>query len=241
MATARNANSEDEVSDADLKLGLLAYPVLQAADIALYKSTLVPVGEDQTQHLELSRDICEAFNRQFGDVFPLPDVTIGTLPLTRLIAVPQKRILSLKDPSQKMSKSAPNPASRISITDSAKEITAKIKAAVTDSEAGVSYDPENRPGVANLLTIWSALDDAGRSPAELAKEAENSGFRMGQLKAAVSELVVEKLSPIREEYLRLQADPGYIRDVAARGADKARERAAVTMEEVRRVTGMGPL
>lgn len=140
-----------------------------------------------------------------------------------------------------MSKSAPNPASRISITDSAKDITTKIKAAVTDSEAGITYEPDARPGVANLLTMWSALDDAGRSPAQLAQEAEAMGWRMGQLKTAVSELVVQKLAPIRDEYARIRADPGYIRDVAASGAAKARERAAVTMEEVRRVVGLGPL
>ncbi|BEI80746.1 hypothetical protein CcaverHIS002_0112750 [Cutaneotrichosporon cavernicola] len=231
LAVSRNANSEDEVSEADLRLGLFAYPVLQAADIALYKGTLVPVGEDQTQHLELARDTNEAFNRAFGDVFPIPDVQI----------VPQKRILSLKNPAEKMSKSAPNPASRISITDSSKDIEKRIKGAVTDADPNITFDPTGRPGVANLLTIWSALDDAGRTPGQLAEMAAAEGWGAGKLKGAVAEVVVHKLAPVRDEYARIVADPGYIRDVAARGAERARETAEKTMVEVRRVVGLGDI
>ncbi|KLT40840.1 Nucleotidylyl transferase [Cutaneotrichosporon oleaginosum] len=231
LAVSRNANSEDEVSEADLRLGLFAYPVLQAADIALYKTTLVPVGEDQTQHLELARDTNEAFNRLFGDVFPIPDVQI----------VPQKRILSLKNPREKMSKSAANPLSRISIVDSSKDIEKKIKGAVTDAEPVITYDPAGRPGVANLLTIWSALDEAGRSPAQLADMAAAEGWGAGKLKGAVADVVVHRLAPVRDEYARIVADPGYIRDVAARGADRARETAEKTMVEVRKVVGLGEI
>lgn len=140
-----------------------------------------------------------------------------------------------------MSKSAPNPASRISITDSPKDIDKKIKGAVTDSLPGVAFDPVERPGVANLLTIWSALDDAGRTPQELAAEADAQGWRMGQLKGAVSEIVVDKFTPIRNEYERIRQDEGYIRDVARRGALGAREVATQTMDEVRRVVGLGPI
>lgn len=150
-----------------------------------------------------------------------------------------KRILSLRDPLQKMSKSAPLPASRISITDSSKDIVSKIKTAVTDGERTMSYDPATRPGVANLLTIWSALDDAGRTPQELADELNQAGGGGAQLKAAVSDVVVAKLAPIREEYARISADQGYIREVAAKGRDRAREVAARTMDEVRKATGLG--
>lgn len=157
------------------------------------------------------------------------------------MAVPQKRILSLKNPTEKMSKSAPNPLSRISITDSSKDIEKKIKGAVTDSEARITFDQNARPGVANLLTIWSALDDAGRSPAELAAQAEKDGWGAGKLKAAVAEVVVHKLVPVREEYARVVADPGYIRDVAAQGARRAREVAEKTMLEVREIVGLGEI
>ncbi|WOO77901.1 Tryptophan--tRNA ligase, mitochondrial [Vanrija pseudolonga] len=229
LATARNANSEDEVSEEDLRLGLLSYPVLQAADIMLYKSTIVPVGEDQTQHLELARDIAQGFNRQFGDVFPIPETRV----------VPQKRVLSLRDPAQKMSKSAPNPLSRISLTDSPKDIAAKIKGAVTDSIREVTYEPDTRAGVANLLTIWAAFDEHKRTPEQLAAAAQADGWGAGKLKAAVSEVVAAHLAPVQEEYKRIIADEGYIRDVAAKGANKAREQAAKTMAEVRAAVGLG--
>ena len=135
-----------------------------------------------------------------------------------------------------MSKSAPNPASRITITDSSSQITSNIKSAVTDSTQGVTFDPENRPGVSNLLTIWSALDDQGRSPQQLASEVESWG--MGKLKSTIGELVVEKLKPVRENYERISQDQGYLSEVAAKGRDKARQQAAITMEEVRKAIGL---
>lgn len=150
--------------------------------------------------------------------------------------MPSKRILSLRDPSAKMSKSAPNAASRITITDSSSSIMANIKSAVTDSTQGITFDPEGRPGVSNLLTIWSALDDEGRSPRQLAEEVE--GWGMGKLKMTIGELVVEKLKPVRENYEMISRDQGYLSDVAARGKDRAREHAARTMEEVRRAIGL---
>jgi tryptophanyl-tRNA synthetase len=155
--------------------------------------------------------------------------------------VPQKRILSLKNPSEKMSKSAPNPLSRISITDSSKDIEKKIKGAVTDADPNITFDPVARPGVANLLTIWSALDDSGRTPAQLAEMAAAEGWGAGKLKGAVAEVVITKLAPVREEYARIVADPGYIRDCAAKGAERARETAEKTMVEVRKVVGLGDI
>ncbi|KAL7423013.1 Tryptophan--tRNA ligase, mitochondrial [Cryptotrichosporon argae] len=222
LETIRASSSPDE-----LRLGLLAYPVLQAADILLYKATVVPVGEDQAQHLELTRDVADAFNRAYGDVFPLPETRV----------VPQARVLSLRDPSSKMSKSAPNPASRISITDAPSMIRQKLRGAVTDSLPGVSYDPVTRPGVANLLSIWSALD--GREPGALAAEAE--GWGMGRLKDAVADVVVAALEGVRSEYERISKDDAYLSAVAAQGRARAREKAAETMDEVRRVVGLAEI
>lgn len=138
-----------------------------------------------------------------------------------------------------MSKSAPNPLSRISLTDSPKDIASKIKGAVTDSIREITYEPDTRAGVANLLTIWSAFDEQRRTPEQLALAAQADGWGSGQLKATVSDVVATHLAPVQDEYRRIIADEGYIRAVAARGADKAREQAAKTMAEVRAAVGLG--
>lgn len=218
--------SERLRQEEQLKLGLLAYPVLQTADVLLYKSTDIPVGEDQQQHLELARDIAESFNHRFGNTFPLP----------KHIITPSKRVLSLIDPTQKMSKSAPNPASRILITDPPETIAKRIRGAVTDSDRSITYDPENRRGVANLLTIMAACE-GDTNPQELAARLGGlSGH--AELKAMVADAVIAKLRGIREEYLRLKTDVGYLREVAAQGRQEAQQVAARTMEEVRRKVGL---
>jgi tryptophanyl-tRNA synthetase len=135
-----------------------------------------------------------------------------------------------------MSKSAPNPASRITITDSSSTILSNIKSAVTDSIPGITFDQESRPGVSNLLLIWSALDEAGRSPAQLAQEVE--GWGMGKLKSTIGEVVVERLRPIRENYERISQDRAWLSEVAKRGREKATENAVKTMDEVRRAMGL---
>jgi tryptophanyl-tRNA synthetase len=135
-----------------------------------------------------------------------------------------------------MSKSAPNPASRITITDSSSTILSNIKSAVTDSIPGITFDQESRPGVSNLLLIWSALDEAGRSPAQLAQEVE--GWGMGKLKSTIGEVVVERLRPIRENYERISQDRAWLSEVAKRGREKATEKAVKTMDEVRRAMGL---
>ncbi|KAG8737961.1 Tryptophan--tRNA ligase, mitochondrial, partial [Ceratobasidium sp. 428] len=175
LALARNANSVDEVDESHLNLGLFAYPVLQAADILLYRATHVPVGEDQQQHLELSRDLADLFNRTHKEtVFPLP----------QCIITPTKRILSLRDPTQKMSKSSPNPASRILLTDPAETIEKKVRSAVTDSERGVTFDLTARPGVANLLTILDACKTLVGSPGD--GDGETSDTRLRTLAETLS-------------------------------------------------------
>ncbi|CUA72154.1 tryptophanyl-tRNA synthetase [Rhizoctonia solani] len=234
LATARNANSTDEIDESHLNLGLFAYPVLQAADILLYRATHVPVGEDQQQHLELSRDLADLFNRTHKErVFPLP----------QHIITPAKRILSLRDPSQKMSKSAPHPASRILLTDPPETIEKKIKSAVTDSERGVGYDPAARPGVANLLTILDACRAlSGETPPG---ESEDTSTRLETLASEISTLshadfkrlvndaVQTTLAPIRDEYARIRADESYLRDVAEAGRMRAFEVAESTMADIR--------
>ncbi|QRW00856.1 tryptophanyl-tRNA synthetase [Ceratobasidium sp. AG-Ba] len=247
LALARNANSADEVDESHLNLGLFAYPVLQAADILLYRATHVPVGEDQQQHLELSRDLAEAFNRTHKEqVFPLPQHIIS----------PAKRILSLRDPTQKMSKSAPHPSSRILLTDSFEIIDKKIKSAVTDSERGVVYDPVARPGVANLLTILDACESLTPGSSESGVgDGETTDTRQrlealavrfatsshAELKRAVADAVESAIAPVRAEYIRVRADESYLRDVAEAGRMRAADVAERTMSDVREVLGVGRL
>ncbi|KAG8983983.1 Tryptophan--tRNA ligase, mitochondrial [Tulasnella sp. JGI-2019a] len=218
-----------------LHLGLFAYPVLQAADVLMYKATHVPVGEDQEQHLELCRDLANVFNRTYkaGDTtFPIPQHLIS----------PAKRIMSLRNPMQKMSKSAPDPRSRIIISDSAESVASKIRSAVTDSIPTITYDPVNRPGVSNLLTILAAvLPQSGNPIRPVALAEEYMGKNHAALKGDVVDAVEAKLRPIREEYLRLKDDEAWLNIVSRTGARRAREIATVTMEEVKQKIGLGPL
>ncbi|KAJ7778819.1 hypothetical protein DFH07DRAFT_911170 [Mycena maculata] len=229
LAQSRNANSESEVDESLLNAGLLTYPVLQAADILLYQATHVPVGEDQNQHLELCRDIADSFNRTFkgrSRMFPLPTALI----------TPSKRILSLTDPSAKMSKSAPDPSSRILLTDSAKQIAAKVRGAVTDSiSTGVSYDPDERPGTSNLLAILSAC--FGHEDVRLFAETCR-GMSHGVLKGEVAGAVEDLIAGPRAEFERLKGDVGYLDQVAREGAEAARELSARTMVQVRERIGL---
>ncbi|KAI0689830.1 tryptophanyl-tRNA synthetase [Cytidiella melzeri] len=224
LAASRNANDDSEVDESFLNAGLFTYPVLQAADILLYKATHVPVGEDQKQHLELCRDIGDTFNRTFGSIFPLLEY----------VATPTRRVLSLKDPSSKMSKSSPDLSSRILLTDTDAEIKTKIRAAVTDSIRGVTYDPVARPGTSNLLTILAACTD--EDVVDVAKRYADKGH--GHLKSDVSSAVSELLSRPRAEFERLRAEPSYLEQVARIGSEKARTRSEETIEEVRRLIGL---
>ncbi|MEK7265641.1 MAG: tryptophan--tRNA ligase [Pseudomonadota bacterium] len=209
-------------------VGLYTYPVLQAADILVYKATHVPVGEDQKQHLELSRDIAGKFNREFSaeDYFPLPEP---------LIKGPGARIMSLRDGSAKMSKSDPSEQATIYLSDDADAIAKKIKRAKTDPEplpseiAGL----ENRPEAANLVGIYAAL--SGKSDAAVLKEFGGEGF--GKFKPALADLVVEKIAPIGAELRRLEGDPSYLRDVLLAGAERAAAVADKTVAEVKEIVG----
>ncbi|MFO1035390.1 MAG: tryptophan--tRNA ligase [Geminicoccaceae bacterium] len=201
-------------------VGLFAYPVLQAADILVYKATHVPVGEDQKQHLELSRDIAGSFNRRFAeDFFPLPEP---------MILGEAARVMSLRDGTKKMSKSDPSEQSRISLVDDADAIALKIRRAKSDSIMGVTYDPENRPEATNLLTIYAALSDRPR------KEVEEvfAGTSFAEFKSRLADLAVETLAPIAGEMRRLMADPGHIDRVLRDGAERARAIADKVLDDV---------
>ncbi|MEM7124187.1 MAG: tryptophan--tRNA ligase [Pseudomonadota bacterium] len=206
-------------------LGLYGYPVLQAADILGYKATHVPVGEDQKQHLELSRDIAGAFNRNFGvEFFPLPEP---------IIEGEATRVMSLRDGTAKMSKSDPSDNSRINLTDDRDTIARKFRKAKTDSEPGVTYDQEKRPEAANLLNIYAALSDQSRQQVcDAFASAQFSDF-----KKALTELAVEVLGPIGEEMARLMADPAHVDDVLRDGAERARAIAEPIQEEVEAIMG----
>ncbi|KZO92350.1 tryptophanyl-tRNA synthetase [Calocera viscosa TUFC12733] len=229
LAVARNASSEDEINDSMLNLGLFAYPVLQAADIMIHKSTHVPVGEDQTQHLELAQDIARAFNHKYSDdLFPTP----------QQLSTPTKRVLSLRDPTQKMSKSAPSDKSRILITDDPAAITAKIRGAVTDSISEITYHPERRPGVSNLISILAACtsEEPNLDLGTIARSYQ--GKRIQDLKQDVADAVIAKIEPIRKEYEKIRAESAWLRDVSDAGDTLARERASRTMSEVKKTVGL---
>ncbi|MFP3915584.1 MAG: tryptophan--tRNA ligase, partial [Actinomycetota bacterium] len=184
-------------------LGLLAYPVLQAADILVHRVHAVPVGEDQTQHLELTRDLAQRFNSRFGDIFPLPE---------RITPEVGARVMSLQDPTSKMSKSEPNPASRIMLVDEPAAIERKIRSAVTDSETTVAFDWERKPGISNLVEIFSFF--TGRKVDEVVDEYADSGY--GRFKQAVAEAVIDGLTPIRTRFKQL--DDAEVARIMERGA-----------------------
>jgi tryptophanyl-tRNA synthetase len=210
--------------DEGVSAALFTYPVLQAADILLYDTDLVPVGEDQKQHIEITRDIALRFNTRYGDTFviPAPDIK------------PEgARIMALDDPLKKMSKSAASPASYIALTDDAATITRKIKRAVTDSSGEVRLHPD-RPGIANLLSIYSLL--SGESIAELENRYTGRGY--GAFKSDLADVVVDALAPIQRRLAELESDPSIALKVLAEGAERARAQASAKMALVRDRMGL---
>ena len=204
-------------------LGLLSYPVLMAADILIHKVHAVPVGDDQRQHLELTRDLVERFNHRFGEVFPVPE---------RITPEVGARVMSLQDPTSKMSKSDPDVRSRLLLTDSADQIRRKVRAAVTDSGRTVVYDWETKPGISNLLELFSVA--AGRSTEDLAAEYRDQGY--GRFKGAVAEALCEYMAPVRERYEGME--DAEVSRLMSEGAAEARRRAAVSMATVWEAVGL---
>ncbi len=208
----------------NINMGLMDYPVLMAADILLYQTDVVPVGLDQRQHLEITRDIAQRFNNIYSPTFKVPE---GIYP--KLSA----KICDLLDPTKKMSKSADNPNGTIFLTDDRDTVIRKFKRAVTDSEACVKYNPESKPGVSNLLSIYTCF--SGKSVEEA--EAEFGGKGYGEFKLAVGEAVADKLEPIQKEQKRLLADREYLDGVLKNGAEKAFKVARKTLSKVSKKIG----
>ncbi|MBM9508593.1 tryptophan--tRNA ligase [Actinacidiphila acididurans] len=212
-------------SGQSVRLSLLTYPALMAADILAYRADEVPVGDDQTQHVELTRDLAVRFNQKYGATFVVPRATPPAV---------AARVMDLQDPAAKMGKSHDATAGIVYLLDEPEAITRKIMRAVTDSEPGVSYDPEGRPGVANLLEILSAC--TGKEPAALAESYEGAGV----LKRDTAEAVVELLRPLQARHAELAADAGYLEEVLHEGAARARALARPTVDAAYRAIGLLP-
>jgi tryptophanyl-tRNA synthetase len=213
-------------NEQNINAGLFSYPVLMAADILLYQATHVPVGDDQKQHLELTRDIAQRFNNLYGPVFTIPDPLIPTV---------GARIMSLQDPVRKMSKSDPNESNSISLLDEPARIVRKIKRCVTDSGHEILVR-DDKPGISNLLNIYSAI--AGESIDAL--EARYRGKGYGQLKTDVADAVVALLEPVQERYREIRADTDRMQRILTAGAERARHRARLTLDKVTDALGFIP-
>jgi tryptophanyl-tRNA synthetase len=210
-------------SEESARVALFTYPVLQAADILLYDAHRVPVGEDQRQHLELCRDIALRFNHRYGDTFIVPEAVLPKV---------GSRIMDLQKPTAKMSKSAESPQGTVLVLDEPEVIEKKFKRAVTDTGSEVVYDPEKKPGVANLLAILAAA--TGRRPEDVA-----GGYsQYGPLKTDTAAAVIELLRPLRERYQELAADPAAVRSTLRRGAEKAEAVAGTTLARAQEAIGL---
>jgi len=207
-----------------INAGLFMYPVLMAADILLYKTIAVPVGKDQEQHVELARTIAKKFNQKFGEMFPEPESILPKV---------GAKIMSLTDPKKKMSKSD-DPKSCISLFDSPEDITKKIMSATTDSGKDITYNVTKKPGISNLLTIYSLLTD--RSVEDIQKDFKDKNY--GEFKKSLAKVVIDYLEPFRRKQKELQTRDVYVKDILAKGASRARTIAETTMQEVREKMGL---
>lgn len=219
----RMTQFKEKSDKAGQSFGLLAYPVLQAADILIHKAHAVPVGDDQTQHLELTRDLAERFNARFGVVFPIPE---------RITPEVGARVMSLQEPTVKMSKSDPNSKATVFLTDSTDQIVKKIKSAVTDAGTEVAYDWDEKAGISNLVEIFSHF--SGRSIDDLVAEFRTGGY--GAFKVAVAEAVAAGIKPIREAYESMSDDE--VSRVMSDSAERAKSSADETLAEVREAVGL---
>ena len=210
----------------NINAGLFTYPVLMASDILLYQTDLVPVGKDQMQHIEICRDIAQRFNSVYGNVFKIPE---------GVLVKSGAKIMSLQEPTKKMSKSDPNPKSFISMMDDFNVISKKIKSAVTDSEGIIEYRPddETKAGINNLLSIMAVVTDS--TPEKVAAEFDSQGY--GAFKSAVADAVVETKRPKREEYDRIITDKAYLQGIYKNGAEAAHRIADRTLKKVYKKVG----
>ena len=227
MGELRRMTQFKEKSDRQefVSAGLFTYPALMAADILLYDTDRVPVGDDQRQHLELARDVAERFNSRYGPTFTVPETDIPKV---------AARVMDLQDPTRKMSKSVDSPQGTVLMLDEPAAIEKKFKRAVTDNDGEVRYDPAAKPGVSNLLGILAAA--TGDEPGALAERYE----QYGPLKTDAAAAVIELLAPIHARYAELVSDPTALAEMVARGADKARSVAEVTLARAREAVGLLP-
>ena len=209
----------------NINSGLFTYPVLMAADILLYQADLVPVGEDQKQHVELTRNIAERFNKIYGDTFKVPEPYIHGV---------GARVMGLQDPTSKMSKSSTIPNDSIFLNDDPDVILKKFKKAVTDSENIVRYEKQEKPGISNLISIYSAI--TGKSKENIEKEFEGKGY--GDFKVAVAECVIEELKPLQNKYNELKNNPDYLEKLYINGAERAKKIAKATLKDVYEKVGL---
>jgi tryptophanyl-tRNA synthetase len=216
-----------EAGQESVSVGLFDYPVLMASDVLVYDTNLVPVGDDQRQHLELTRDIAIRFNHRFGNTFVVPEATVPPV---------GARIMDLQHPDAKMSKSDESPQGTLAILDPPGALTKRIKSAVTDSDNSVRFDPATKPGVSNLLSILAAVTDAPIA----AVEAEHAGSGYGTLKSAVADAVVELVTPIQARYAELAADPAEVDRILAAGATRAEVIARAVLARARTAAGLLP-
>ena len=211
-----------KMKDSSIGLGIFAYPVLMAGDIVLYDADIVPVGEDQTQHVEIARDLVNRFNNRYGKVLKMPKAEVSKV---------GKRIMSLSDPTVKMSKS--NPKGDIFLKDDINVIRKKIMSAVTDLGCEVKYDPENKPGISNLLVIYAAMKDISIEEAE----AKFVNYRYGDFKKEVADAVIEVIEPLQQRYKEIIENKLYLK-VLQEGAIKARKVADKTLKSVHKAVGL---
>ncbi len=216
---------DKSVGKESISAGLLTYPPLQAADILLYNTNVVPIGDDQKQHLELTRDLAERFNKRYSPIFTIPEPHILKV---------GARIMSLTDPTKKMSKSDENPKSYISLLDNVKTIEKKIKSSVTDSDGIIKYDSENKQGIANLLTIYSVL--SSKPIKELEDAYKDKGY--GAFKGDVANIVIDTFAPIQERYYEL-LESKQLDDILDKGAEKANSVANEMLKKMKYAIGLG--
>ena len=203
----------------NINAGLFTYPSLMAGDILLYQADLVPTGEDQKQHVELTRDLAERFNKLYGETFKIPKPFIEKV---------GARVMGLQDPTSKMSKSSTIPNDTILLIDTPEEIMKKVKKAVTDSDGIVKYDEDNKPGISNLMEIYGIITK--KTLDEIEKEFDGQGY--GNFKVAVAEAIIKELEPFRNKYNELMANPSYLEEIYNKGAKKASEVASKTLKDV---------
>lgn len=210
----------------NVNVGLFAYPILMAADILLYQADLVPVGQDQKQHLELTRDLAQRFNTLYSETFKIPEPYIPKI---------GAKIMNLQEPTKKMSKSDLNQSGVLFLADDENQIRNKIKRAVTDSGTEVRF-ADDKPGISNLITLYHIATN--KSISEIEKEFEGKGY--GEFKQAVAEALIEFLRPFKQKYFEYRKDENFLREVLSRGAEKARQVASKTLQKVYRKVGFVP-